>query len=216
MAGKKIWVSAQVDYKKYCGDALKELQDNGFDVILNTSDTPPSKKEQLALCKEIDGVIAGAEPWDREILEQAPGLEIISRFGIGIDNIDIKFCKEKGIRVTNVKDGNVEAVSDTAVCFILSAIKGIGYAGELLKKGCWQRQFGHTLKSRRVGLLGFGNIARRVAEKLRGFGCEIYAYDKYPDRAAFTARDVKEVSFSRILQECDVISVHLPLTGETV
>lgn len=210
-----VWLTAQVDYEKYCGHALQMLRQKGFCLCIHDSKMPPTREEQLAMSDRIIAVLAGTEVWDEKILARCGKLKIIARFGVGVDNIDIAAARQYGVLVTNVRGANVEAVSDTTVCFMLCATKKVVEADRLLKNNIWERQYGHTLSSRTIGFIGFGNIPQRVSQKLAGFGCNMMAFDKYCNPTVFQENHVASASLEQVLKESDIVSIHVPLTEET-
>ena len=212
---KNILLAAQVDYKKYCSDALELLQQKGFKVILNESGLPLHRECLETIADRLDGVVAGTEKWDSRMIALARRLKVIARFGVGVDNIDLKAAKEHGIVVTNTKGLNTDAVSDMTVCFMICLLKKAVAADRLMHKGIWERQIGMNLCGKTVGIIGFGDIGRRVCKKLSGFDCKMIAYDKYPDEKIAGILNVTLTGFEEVLKNSDIISLHLPYLPET-
>ena len=132
-----------------------------------------------------------------------------------MDNIDLNAAKEHSIIVCNSPGINSSAVAEQAVALMLSLIRNIPEMNRAVRKGEWPRPMFHELKSRTIGFLGFGAIARNVAQRLAGFGPEMIAYDKYPNQEAADKLGVRLVSQEEVLKESDIISIHLPATDET-
>lgn len=171
--------------------------------------------ELKEIVEDIDGVVVGVDDWNEEVFKLAPKLKGMARFGVGVDNIDLNTAKEHGIIVCNSPGINSSAVAEQAVALLLSLIRNIPEMNSAVRKGEWPRPMFHELKSRTIGFLGFGAIARNVAQRLAGFGPEMIAYDKYPNQEAADKLGVRLVSQEEVLKESDIISIHLPATDET-
>lgn len=171
--------------------------------------------ELKEIVEDIDGVVVGVDDWNEDVFKLAPKLKGMARFGVGVDNIDLNAAKEHGIIVCNSPGINSSAVAEQAVALMLSLIRNIHEMNRAVRKGEWPRPMFHELKSRTIGFLGFGAIARNVAQRLAGFGPEMIAYDKYPNQEAADKLGVRLVSQEEVLKESDIISIHLPATDET-
>lgn len=171
--------------------------------------------ELKEIVEDIDGVVVGVDDWNEDVFKLAPKLKGMARFGVGVDNIDLNAAKEHGIIVCNSPGINSSAVAEQAVAIMLSLIRNIPEMNRAVRKGEWPRPMFHELKSRTIGFLGFGAIARNVAQRLAGFGPEMIAYDKYPNQEAADKLGVRLVSQEEVLKESDIISIHLPATDET-
>jgi D-3-phosphoglycerate dehydrogenase len=211
---RKILITA-TNYSTLCAEAKQLLEDNGCEVIENQLGRPHTFEELKPLVADIDGVVAGVDTWNEEVFRLAPKLKVISRFGVGVDNIDLKKAREYGIQVTNVPGGNANAVAELTVGLILATIRNIPGLHLSAKQGYWDRFVGMELSGRTIGLLGFGNISQMVARKLQGFDVNIIAYDKYPNEARAKEMQVTMASFEEVLRESDVVSMHMPSLQET-
>lgn len=212
---KKVLVTA-THYSKLCNEAKQLLESNGCIVIENKFDRPFLTYEELEqIVPEIDAAIIGLDTWDEAVFKIAPKLKVVSKFGVGIDNIDVVKAHEYGIQVTNVPGGNSNAVAELTIGFILGALRKIPQQHQSVNNGGWDRRIGGELRGKTIGLLGFGNIAQLVAEKLQGFRVHVVAYDKYPNMEKAKQYDVNMVSLEEVLQQSDVVSMHLPSLKET-
>jgi D-3-phosphoglycerate dehydrogenase len=212
---KRVLVTAKVNYSQYCLEAKELLEANGFEVIENSFGRPFSTSELINAIQDADAAIAGADRWDDAILKAAPCLKIIARFGVGVDNIDLIKAKEYGIKVTNARGGNANGVAELAIGMIFAALRHEVYLHNSLRKGHWVGPVGVEISGKNVGLLGFGDIAQRVAKKLSGFDVDVYAFDKYPNFPKAKELGVKMVGMEEILRDCDIVSLHLPSSKET-
>lgn len=210
----KVLVTA-TNYSKYCQAGKKILQDAGCEIVENPHGRPYTSEELKGIVSDIDGVVVGVDTWNEEVFRMAPNLKVMARFGVGVDNIDLNAAKKYGIVVCNSPGINSSAVAEQAVALLFSLIRSVPQMNEAVRRGEWPRPMFHELKSRTVGFLGFGAIARNVSQRLRGFGPEMIAYDKYPNQEAAEKSGVKLVSMDEVLQKSDIISVHLPATDET-
>jgi D-3-phosphoglycerate dehydrogenase len=211
---KKVLVTA-TNYSIYCAEAKKMLEDQGFQVIENMRGRPLQFTELQKIVFDIDAVIAGVDDWNEAVFKIAPKLKIITRFGVGVDNIDLVKAKKYGIKVTNAKGHNSNSVAELTVGLMLGMLKNILYLDKSLRKGNWDRFMGKDLRGKSVGLLGFGAIAQQVAAKLQSFGVELYAFDKNPDFVKAQKLGVKLMEMEAILKSCDIVSLHLPSLKET-
>ncbi|MCJ7618297.1 MAG: C-terminal binding protein [Desulfobacterales bacterium] len=171
----------------------------------------------LEYASDADALIVQFACITRRVIEGLKNCRIISRYAIGVDNIDIEAAREKGIVVANVPDYCTEEVSDTAIAHILNCIRKVTLANNLLHRGDWDytkikpiRRLGDLT----IGFVAFGTIARRVAEKLRPYGNTFLACDPhYKDKDRYPW--VEFLSLEELLGRSDVISIHIPLNKDT-
>jgi D-3-phosphoglycerate dehydrogenase len=193
---------------------LKErLEKSGMDCV---SGETLSKQEVLAQISDFQGIVIRSKfIVDREFLKKASSLRFIARSGSGLENIDLETARKKGITIFNSPEGNRNAVAEHAIGMLMSLFNNLNNADREVRNGLWQREAnrGIELEGKKVGLLGYGNTGQAFARVLSGFGCSVYAYDKYlkswPDENAISC-NVKTIQ-----KECDILSLHLPLTKET-
>ncbi len=151
-----------------------------------------------------------------EHMAAAPGLRWIARAGAGLDNIDEAAAAALGIDLMNAPEGNRDAVGEHVVGMLLSLFNKLLSAHNEVVNGLWRREAnrGIELGGKTVGLIGYGNNGRATAQKMSGFGVKILAYDKY--RSGFGDEKVVESSMERIFEQADILSLHLPLTAESM
>ena len=195
---------------------LKALLDERVaEVIYNTTGKPLSSRDLKALLPSIDGYIAGLDEIDAVALSAADRLKVISRYGVGVDNVDLNAARARGIVVTNTPGANTVSVAELAIGLMLALIRRIPTAVESTRRGDWPRLSGVTLEGKTIGLLGFGAIGRQVAVRLAGFQCRVLAHDPAADEAFAAQHDVTLVPRDTLLAESDLLSLHLPLLPET-
>lgn len=206
---KKVLVTA-TNYSTYCSAAKALLEENGIEIIENPYGRPMTREELLTVVGDIDGVVVGVDTWNEEIFAHAPKLRAMARFGVGVDNIDLAAAKAHGIQVTNAKGMNSNPVAELTVGLILSTLRNVPAFNASIREGKWDRFMGRDLAGMTVGLLGFGDIAQRVAKKLSGFDVSICAYDLYPNLEKARELNVEMVSMEEALHRADVVCMHLP------
>lgn len=185
------------------------------DLVFNTAGRPLTAAELKVLLKDCDGYIAGLDEITAEALEGCDKLKVISRYGVGVDRVDLKAAKARGIAVTNTPGVNSEAVGELAFGMILSVARKIPYLDRTTRDGEWVRSQGIELFGKTIGILGLGAIGRVVARCAKGFGMKVLAYDPYIDEAYCTEHDIQALGFEEVLREAEVISLHLPLLPST-
>ncbi len=175
-----------------------------------------TRTELLALLASYTGLIIRSKTKvDEELLRQAPALRFIGRAGAGLDLIDLDAAKRRDIAVFHAGEGNRDAVAEHTVGMLLALLANILKADREVRQGVWDREGnrGYELGSLTVGLIGFGNNGRATAQRLKGFGCRLLAYDKFLTNYGGTV--VQEATMAEIMAESDVLSLHIPLTDET-
>jgi D-3-phosphoglycerate dehydrogenase len=181
---------------------------------------PDCKTEDdvIRKCGDADVLLVQWAPITRRVLEALPRARCVVRYGIGVDNIDLEAAKDLRVTVANVPDYCIEEVSDHALTMICSLCKRIPQDHDQIKKGGWG--IGPFLpipafSDLTLGLVGFGAIARRVADKAKAFGFRIIACDPFVMESVFSDRGVDRVNKETLLSVADVISLHCPLVPET-
>ncbi|WP_421945220.1 NAD(P)-dependent oxidoreductase [Pedobacter sp.] len=175
-----------------------------------------TRKETLERIKDYDGIAVRTKfRIDAEIFAAAPNLKFVARAGAGLDNIDDKIAFERNIQLINAPEGNCDAVGEHAVGLLLSLMNTFRNADIQIRNGVWDREGnrGYELKGKKVGIIGYGFMGQSFAKKLEGFEVDVLAYDKY--KTGFSDAFAREVSMEEIVKQCDVLSLHIPLTSET-
>jgi D-3-phosphoglycerate dehydrogenase / 2-oxoglutarate reductase len=189
------------------------LEGEGFSVNYR----PDIKREEIMdIIHEYEGLIIRSKtPMDKPLLQKATKLRFIGRAGAGLDKIDLEYLEERGIHLFHAAEGNRDAVGEQAIGMLLSLFNHIGKADQEVRKGIWNREEnrGEELQGKTVGIIGYGNMGSAMAKKLSGFDVRILAYDKY--KTGFGNELVEESDFQSILEESDIISLHVPLTAQT-
>jgi len=196
-----------------------------YDVEVWPEYVPPPKEIILQKVKEVDALITLlTDPIDKEVLEKANRLRIISQYAVGIDNIDIETATRLGIYVTNTPGVLANAVADLTWALILSITRRIVEADKYVRTGSWEASktgwhptmmLGMELRGKKLGIIGLGKIGCEVAKKAKCFGMQVIYYSRQRKRDLEDKYGFKYVDFETLLRESDVISIHVPLTKET-
>jgi D-3-phosphoglycerate dehydrogenase len=192
-----------------------ELERQVGEVMYNPTGKPLSSAEVARLLPGVDGYIAGLDDVDRVALQCADRLKVISRYGVGVDQIDLRAAHARGIVVTNTPGANSVSVAELAVGLLLALARQIPEANIAVHQGKFPRLPGISLEGKTVGILGMGTIGKLLAHRLAGFDCRILAYDPVPDTAFASRNGVELCSLETVLAQSDFISLHLPLLPET-
>ena len=190
-------------------EVLNEIKPELVLAYCNTED------EVIEVAQDADGIINQYAPITRRVIESLKRCKVIARYGVGVDNIDIKAATEHKIIVANVPDYCIDEVSTHTMALILACARGITLLNSKIKEKRWDFTLAKPLfrtQGKTLGLFGLGRIGRMVAQKALGFGFKIIAYDPYissiDDR-------IELVGFSKLLSDSDFVSIHVPLIAET-
>lgn len=200
---KKVFISTST-FAQYDSQPLDLLRNEGFEVGLNPHGRKLKSEELTDLANEAVGLIAGTENLDAQTLDQLPAIQVISRCGVGMDNVDCEAAATRSIKVYNTPDGPTLAVAELTLGLILNALRRIGFMDRSIRSGLWKKLMGELLNSKIVGIIGFGRIGRMVAEYLRGFGCTVLYYDTVVIKHEWA----QPVSLSDLLSQSDIVTIH--------
>jgi D-3-phosphoglycerate dehydrogenase / 2-oxoglutarate reductase len=189
------------------------LEKEGFQVTYSPDITRAQILDQIGNYEGL--IIRSKTPMDRELLEKATRLQFIGRAGAGLDQLDLAYLKKRGVQLFHAAKGNRDAVAEHALGGILALFNHLVQADQQVRKGVWDREGnrGEELMGKTVGIFGFGNMGKAFSKRLKGFGVQVLAYDKY--KKEFGSKRVQEVSWEAVKKEADLLSIHVPLTEET-
>ncbi|MGA2111356.1 MAG: phosphoglycerate dehydrogenase [Anaerolineales bacterium] len=188
---------------------LDLLRRAGIEWRLNPYGRKLNPEEVVSFLQDADGVIAGTETLDRAVLGQLPKIRVISRVGVGLENIDLTYTREQGIQVFSTADGPTQGVAELALGGLLAVLRGIAQSDAAVRRGDWKKPMGRLLQGKTVGIIGLGRIGCAFAGLLRPFGVSLMALDLDPNLAQAQKLGVQFVSLEEILAQSDVISLHL-------
>jgi D-3-phosphoglycerate dehydrogenase / 2-oxoglutarate reductase len=214
MAGK-FFVAVADSVFPNLDPATKVLSEIGAELQLAADSSPESV---MTLAADADAVLVTYAKINADMIRQMKKCRIISRFGIGVDNVDLDAATQQGIVVTKVPDYCIDEVSDHAMALLLTAVRKIPLANEQVHSGTWKMPNVvpiHRLRGSVLGLVGFGRIPQLVAPKAKSFGMRVVASDPYVPMDVFKNLGVERVEFADLLKMSDYVSIHSPLTPET-
>ncbi len=197
------------------GPHHQQLQDAGCDVVTGPYRRAANEDELLGFIRDYDASIATTDAYTERVFAAAPRLKIISRFGVGYDQIDVAAATRHGVWVTTTPGANHVAVADHALTLILAIVRLVVPQANTTHAGKWQRIPGNELAGKTLGIIGFGRIGREVAQRAAGFGMRIVAYDAVQDADAAAALGASYVGLDDLLAQADVVTLHVALNPET-
>ena len=215
MEKKRILISVRAEFD---GDSPVRtvLSEAGLEAIerLGGPDwADEATREKLVDC---DGIVAGNERFNADTMTNADRLRIVARYGVGYDRVDVDHCTQAGVVVTNTPGAMAPAVADLTFGLLLALVRNISANDAHLKSGGqWLPPIGEDLESLTLGIVGCGLIGTRVAQRAAGFGMAAVVHDPWADAAGLRALGCEVLSLEELLQRADVVSLHLPLTGDT-
>jgi len=198
-------------------DGIELLEREGCQLVKNPFGRVLKEDDLIELIQEVDGIITGMDEITRKVLEVAGRLKVISKHGVGLDNIDLNTATKNGVVVTYTPavGAEVEAVADFTFGLIFSIGRKICSANESVKSGEWRRFIGAEIWSKVLGVIGTGNIGKAVIKRAKGFNMRVLAYDICKDQTLIDKFDVVYVPLNRLLRESDFVTVHVPLNETT-
>ncbi len=190
--------------------SLERFKAAGHEVVFATPGKQPTEEELLQVLPGCVGYLAGVEKISARVLEAAVALKVISRNGVGIDNIDLAAAEKQGIAVCKALGANSRGVAELTMAHILSLVRWVPFSDQAIKAGGWERRKGGELCCKTLGLLGCGNIGKLVAKAAFGFNMKVLAYDVMPDSSFKPEGEFSFASLDEVLRQSDVISLHCP------
>ena len=207
----KVAVLGKVDQK-----GLSFLKENEFKVIEIENFEIQNLKEQL---KDVDGILLRTTRLDKEILQHCDNLKIISRHGVGYDNVDLDFLNENKIALCITSTSNAVSVAEHVLSFFIYLTKKLSLSDSLVKEGDFEKRSKlpnfFELYKKKVLIIGFGRIGKEVAKRCLGFDMEVYVYDPFLDNEIIIRNQCIPIEKNQGLAIADFITIHLPLNGDT-
>ena len=195
---------------------LELLGEAGFDVVLGTGWDRPELERRIA---EFDGIlIRSATQVDMDLLAKADRLRVVARAGIGVDNVDVDAATRRGVVVANAPQSNIITAAEHTMALLLALARNVPQAHASLVGGTWDRArfSGVELNDKTLGIIGFGRIGQLVAQRARGFGMRVIAFDAYLAEERFRDLGVERASrVDRVYEVADFITLHLPKNPDT-
>ena len=195
---------------------IKEMEKYRFaELRKNRFKYPLSGSELITFLKNLDGSIIGREIIDEKILKSAPKIKVLSKFGVGLDNIDFEACKKHDVEVVYSEGINKRSVAEQTLAFMIFLMRNLYRTSNRLKKGVWEKNGGYQLTGKKIGIIGVGNVGKDVVDLLKPFKCEILVNDIIDQRKYYRDNRLTECSKTQIFTESDIVTIHTPLTDLT-
>ncbi len=185
-------------------------------VTYNESGKPLTSAQLQTVLPDVDGYIAGLDEIDAAALAAGTNLQVVARYGVGTNNVDLVAAKTRGIVVTNTPGANSASVAELTLLLMLSLCRPVETAVTQTRLGGWPRLKGQSLVGKTVGLVGLGAIGKEVARRLAGFECTLLAFDVVADAAFAAQHQVQLVSLDKLLAQADIVSLHVPVLPATI
>lgn len=202
-------------YGKNMPELFEQLEAAGYEVVRNSTGGILEKEQMKALIADCSGIIVGVDPLDAEVLSCAPRLRAIAKYGVGVDNIDLDYCKAHGIKVSRTVGANSEAVADYAMTLIMAVARKAVVIDRKCRGRDWSKISTRDVSGATLGLFGLGAIGKHVAKRARGFGMKVLAFDPYWPEEYARENNIIRADAETIFREADFISLHLPLMEST-
>ena len=217
----KLVITAR-DFSNTGKEAMKILTDFGLEIEDHSEElfgSGSTEDEVIAAAHDADIVIAGLETYGKRVLENCPKLRLISRRGIGYDNIDVEYCRANGIRLTRALGAVEDSVAEAVMSYILYFARRVDLQSAYMHKGEWHRLFMPGAKTRTLGLVGYGGVGKAIARKAAALDMPIVYYVRHPSDEALRGEPDEYGALYKGLDELlkvsDYVSLNVPLSGET-
>jgi D-3-phosphoglycerate dehydrogenase len=194
---------------------LRVIAGENNEVIQKSKEGALTPSETIEFLTDADIAIIGLEKLDSNALDSLPQLKLISKYGVGLDNINVEYAKSKGIQIGWTPGLNKLSVAEMTLCFLVGLSRNLFFTNHLLSQGSWQKNGGFQLSEKRIGIIGMGHIGKEVVRLLKPFYCEIWYNDIEEFRDFANEHGLIFRSKEEIYKKCDLISLHCPLTEET-
>lgn len=192
-----------------------ELEEGGCEVVRNNTGKILDADSMKKLLADCDGIIVGIDPLNREVLDAAPRLRVISKYGVGLDNVDLEECKRRGIKVFRTTGANSNAVADYAFALMLGVARRVVDIDRRCRNSDWGKITTIDVHAKTLGIIGLGEIGKRVAQRASGFEMRVLAADEVWDKDFALKYDIVQSDVDRICREADFISLHCTLTDSS-
>lgn len=192
-------------FAQYSDEPLRLLAERGIEAVMNPHGRALTEDEAIALLQGCVGVAAGTEPLSAKVMDAVPGLRVISRCGVGMDNVDLAAASARGILVRNTPDGPTRAVVELTLGCALDLMRRVTLMDREVRGGIWKKRMGNLLHGKNLGIIGFGRIGRAVADVFAFMGCRVSFFDPFVagDQGAFQRREL-----NALLAWADIVTLH--------
>ena len=213
---RKVLITVSPVYRQAVDRMIRRLEPAGLEVqYLNRPDEQLAAGELRELLRGVSIYIVGNAPVPREVLEASPDLNLICKFGVGVDNLDRAAAAERGITITTAPGGNAIAVAEMTIGLILALVRNLKQVDQGVRANQWRTTPGQELSGSTLGIVGLGNIGQQVAVRARAFGMRVISNDIVEYPAFCRDHQVEAVTLDALLSRSDVLTLHVPLTPRT-
>ncbi|MGE6607528.1 phosphoglycerate dehydrogenase [Halomonas sp. NPDC076908] len=206
-------VCTSPSFAKYSTSPYDVLKAAG--VTLESLPADISEADFIARAADADGAIVAFNPMTEAVFNSLPNLKVVSKHGVGVDNIDLAAAQRHGVRITNVPAANRHAVADFTFALLLSLARDLPRVDAATRAGEWPRCFGRDVHSMTLGIVGIGSIGQAVAKRATGFEMRVLAYDPFANPEAVAALGVELVDLDTLCREADFLTLHVGLSEQT-
>lgn len=197
-------------------ELMNQLNSLGFKKVKkNKAGKRFTKPELISFLEECDAAIIGLDLITTDVLAELPKLKLISKYGVGLDNIDFRACENNDVEVVYPIGVNKRSVSELALGYMLSLCRNIYVTSNLLKNSIWQKAGGFELSGKTIGVIGVGNIGKDIISLLKPFGCRIMVNDIIDQKDYYLNNGLEPSTKEEIFKNADIITLHVPLTPQT-
>jgi D-3-phosphoglycerate dehydrogenase len=206
---------APTTFAQFSKIPLKLFEREKYKITPNLVGRKLLPNEILKYVSNVTGIIAGTELYTKEILDELPNLKVISRLGVGMDNIDMGAVHANGIKVFKTKTTPAPAVAELTLGLMLDVARKISAQNQSLKSGTWKKEMGKLLHAKTLGIIGLGTIGKTLVKLVSGFNFKLLVYDLYHDKTFGEENNITYCDLDTLLKESDIISIHLNLSDQT-
>ncbi|MBU3923544.1 MAG: hypothetical protein KJ592_01365 [Nanoarchaeota archaeon] len=196
-------------------DELVSTANNSFEEVKLNHKVIKTNKELIEFIKDSDAIILGGENINDDVLKNSPKLRYISKYGVGVENIDFESCKKYNVKVLHTKGTNKRSVAELTIGYMLGLMRNIYQSSLDLKNREWNKNGGFNLSSKTIGIIGVGNIGKEVVELLKNFNCKILVNDIIEQEEYYKQNNLIQSSKEEIFKTSDIVTVHVPLDSST-
>lgn len=210
---KKILITPK-SYYRIKDKMLPLLKD--YELKFNDTGKTFTEDQMKDLVQDVDGIIIGVDPITDDVIDNANNLKAISKYGVGMDNIDVDKAKNEGIKIRKTPGTNNISVAELAIGLMFNVARNISINVNKVKNNKWERVKGVELTDKTIGVIGCGNIGQEVVKRARGLQMSVLIHDPYfDDEKLIEDEKINQVNKHELLANADFISLHLPLNNET-
>lgn len=195
-------------FAQYSDEPYRLLKETGIEYVSNPFGRQLTEEEAIDLLNGCVGVAAGTEPLTARLMDALPHLKVISRCGVGLDNVNLKAAAARGIKVCNTPDGPTLAVAELTLAYALALLRKITQMDRELRAGAWKKRMGNTIRGKKLGIIGFGRIGQAVAAIFTPLGVEVAFNDPVVDSEIYQKMSVKD-----LLTWSNILSLHSSKSG---